>query len=91
MRCLQGGVSLFNGSITALQAAIMLLLDGQADSLALDSILVNSISGAQKLGLHRMGNVKLEAYALTTASSDDGSSKLTESRHIRTEIGVRIW
>lgn len=54
LRCLQGKVSLFGGSIAALQAATMLLLDAQEGSLALDAILVTAFSGAQKLGLHRL-------------------------------------
>lgn len=60
----------------------MLLLDGQDDSLALDSVLVTAISGAQKLGLHRLGDAALE----TTATDISG-----EPSCIRTEIGIRIW
>lgn len=52
LRCLQGRVSLFCGSTASLQSVIMLLLDGQDGSLALDAVLVTAISGAQKLGLH---------------------------------------
>ncbi|MCJ1387246.1 hypothetical protein MMC18_000086 [Xylographa bjoerkii] len=91
LRCLQGGVSLFCGSIASLQAAIMLLLDGQEGSLALDAILVTAISGAQKLGAHRLGDARLEAFASPTSFSEDGSSTSTEPLHIRTEIGIRIW
>ena len=91
LRCLQGGVSLFCGSIASLQAAIMLLLDGQEESLALDAILVTGISGAQKLGLHRMGDAKLEVSASPASSSGEDTSTCREPVHIRTEIGVRIW
>ena len=91
LRCLQGGVSLFCGSIASLQAAIMLLLDGQEGSLALDAVLVTAISGAQKLGLHRLGDARLQAYASPTSSTENGSSTSTEPPHIRTEIGIRIW
>jgi hypothetical protein len=91
LRCLQGVVSLFCGSMASLQAAIMLLLDGQEGSLALDTILVTAISGAQKLGLHRLGDARLEASASPPSPSEDGSSTSTEPPHIRTEIGIRIW
>jgi len=64
----------------------MLLLDGQVGSLALDAVLVTAISGAQKLGLHRLGDANLEA-----TPSEDGSSTTTEPPSIRTEIGIRIW
>lgn len=66
----------------------MLLLDGQEDTLALDAILVTSISGAQKLRLHRLGDVKLKT---SPPSPSPQSSESMESSHIRTEIGVRIW
>ena len=69
----------------------MLLLDGQEGTLALDAILVTAISAAQKLGLHRLGNAKLETFTSLTTSCEDGPSETTESPHIRTEIGVRIW
>ena len=91
LRCLQGGVSLFAGSIASLQAAIMLLLDGQEESLVLDAILVTAISGAQKLGLHQLGEARLDASASPTPSSEDGLSVSTEPPHMRTEIGIRIW
>ena len=91
LRCLQGEVSLFCGSIAALQAAIMLLLYGQEGSLALDTILVTAISGAQRLGLHRLGDANLEAFAPPTSVSEDSVSTPTESPHIRTEVGIRIW
>ena len=91
LRCLQGGVSLFNGSIAALQAGIMLLLDGQEGSSALDAILVTMISGAQRIGLHRVGNARLETSPFSTPSSGDGSLPWTEPPHVRTEIGIRIW
>ena len=91
LRCLQGEVSLFCGSIAGLQTAIMLLLDGQEGSLMLDVILVTAISGAQKLGLHRVGDTKLEVSASPIPASQDGPSTWTEAPHIRTEIGIRIW
>ena len=91
LRCLQGRVSLFCGSIATLQAAIMLLLDGQEESLALDAILVTAIAGAQKLGLHGLGDARLEAYASPTSPTGDGLSTSMEPPHIRTEIGIRIW
>lgn len=69
----------------------MLLLDGQEGSLARDAILVTAISGAQKLGLHRLGDARLEAPASPTSFFEDGSSASTEPPHIRTEICVRIW
>ncbi|KAI4264512.1 MAG: hypothetical protein L6R42_000377 [Xanthoria sp. 1 TBL-2021] len=80
------------GGHLRLQAAIMLLLDGQEGSLALDAILATAISGAQKLGLHRLGDAKLQASALPIAHSspDNGSSASTEPPRIRTEIGIRI-
>ena len=91
LRCIQGEVSLFCGSIAGLQAAIMLLLDGQEGSLALDVILVTAISGARKLGLHRLGDARLEASAPAIPASQNGSSIWTEAPHIRTETGIRIW
>ena len=69
----------------------MLLLDGQQGSLALDVILVTAISGAQKLGLHRLGDIRLDASASPTPAPQDGSSTWTEAPHIRIEIGIRIW
>ena len=84
-------MSLFCGSIASLQAAVMLLLDGQEESLALDAILVMAISGSQKLGLHRLGDAKLETSALATSSLEDSSLISTELPIIRTEIGIRIW
>ena len=91
LRCLQEKVSLFGGSIAALQAATMLLLDAQDGSLALDAILATAISGAQKLGLHRLGDARLEPSASPTSPSEGGSSTSMEPPHIRTEIGYRIW
>lgn len=90
MRCLRGNVSLFCGSIASLQAAIMLLLDGQDGPLELDAILVTAISGAQKLGLHRLGDAKLEASA-SPISSPNGAPNSMEMSRMRTEIGIRIW
>ena len=89
LRCLQGEVSLIGGSIAALQAATMLLLDAQEGSLALDAILVTAISGAQKLGLHRLGDARLEPSASPTSPSEGGSSTSMEPPHIRTETGIR--
>ncbi|KAI9697494.1 MAG: hypothetical protein M1820_007829 [Bogoriella megaspora] len=67
----------------------MLLLDGQEGSLALDVVLVSAISGAQKLGLHQLGDAKLEI--LTKAFIRSDWSSLESQPHVRTEIGVRIW
>ncbi|KAJ5894312.1 hypothetical protein N7495_006003 [Penicillium taxi] len=86
-RCLQGGVSLFCGSISSLQAAIMILLDGQETSLELDTVLVSAISGARKLGLHRLGDAILDA----SPSLDYVSPATAKPPHIRTEISIRIW
>lgn len=91
LRCIQGEVSLFSGSIAGLQTAIMLLLEGQEEPSTLDVILVTAISGAQKLGLHRLGDRRLEASTSPISKFQDESSKSTEATHIRTEIGVRIW
>ncbi|OKL55826.1 hypothetical protein UA08_08809 [Talaromyces atroroseus] len=91
LRCLQGGVSLFCGSIAGLQAAIMLLLDGQEGSLVLDTVLVTAISGARKLGLHRLGDIKLDTSASHSAPLENGTSASVEPLHIRTEVGIRIW
>ena len=93
LRCLQGGAALFCGSIASLQASIMLLLDGQEASLTLDAILVAALSGAQKLGLHRLGDAKLQASAspFTDLSPSHASAVSVEPPRIRTEIGIRIW
>ncbi|KAL9075589.1 MAG: hypothetical protein Q9157_003971 [Trypethelium eluteriae] len=69
----------------------MLLLDGQEGSLALDAILVTAISGAQKLGLHQLGNARLQVSAPSTSSPEDGSITAMDPPHIRTEVGVRVW
>ncbi|KAL8934750.1 MAG: hypothetical protein Q9216_005754 [Gyalolechia sp. 2 TL-2023] len=90
LRCLRGNVSLFSGSIASLQAAIMLLLDGQDGPLELDAILVTAVSGAQKLGLHRLGDAKLDASA-SPSSSQNGASNSMEMTRVRTEVGIRIW
>lgn len=84
LRCLQGEASLFCGSIASLQAAVMLLLYGQEESLALDAILVTAISGAQKLGLHRLGDAKLEPFTSLTMSSENSSLKSTEPLSLTT-------
>ena len=70
---------------------MMLLLDGQEESLALDAILVTAISGAQKLGLHRLGDAKLGASAPLISSFQSSSPISAEPSQVRTEIGVRIW
>ena len=77
--------------MASLQAAIMLLLDGQEESFVLDAILVTAIAGAQRLGLHQLGDVSLEASAPPTPSSEDDVSTWIESSLIRTETGVRVW
>lgn len=84
-------MSLFCGSIASLQAGIMLLLDGQEESSNLDTILVTAISGAQRLGLHRLGDAKMEASTWLMSSSENDSSNPTELLHIRMEVGIRIW
>ncbi len=91
LRCLQDGVSVFCGSIAGLQAAVMLLLDGQEGSLALDAVLVTAISGARKLGLHRLGDSKLQVSTLHSTPLGDGTTPPAETLHIRTEISIRIW
>ncbi|KAJ6092534.1 hypothetical protein N7486_007823 [Penicillium sp. IBT 16267x] len=83
LRCLRGRMGMFCASMASLQAALMLLLDGQHDRLELDSLLVTAISGAQKLDLHRLGDVKLDP--LMTSSGD-----VDMPSHIRTELGIRI-
>lgn len=50
MRCIQGGLPLFCGSVVSFEAAVMLLLYGLEGSLGLDDILVTAVAGAQKLG-----------------------------------------
>ncbi|MCJ1438108.1 hypothetical protein MMC27_007495 [Xylographa pallens] len=90
-QCLHGGVTLFCGSIASLQAAIMLLLDGQEGSLALDAILVTAISGAHRLGLHQLGNARLEGSVSPTPFSEDDPPTSTEQSNVRIEIGIRIW
>lgn len=77
-------MGIFCASIASLQAALMLLLDGQNDSLELDTLLVTAISGAQKLGLHQLGDVKLDSLATSSGDADVPA-------HIRTELGIRIW
>ncbi|OJJ95110.1 hypothetical protein ASPACDRAFT_1908433 [Aspergillus aculeatus ATCC 16872] len=91
LRCLQDGVSLFCGSIAGLQAAVMLLLDGQEGSLALDAVLVTAISGARRLGLHRLGDIKLDACASNSELVENGMTISAEAPYIRIEIGTRIW
>ncbi|GIC86260.1 fungal specific transcription factor domain-containing protein [Aspergillus udagawae] len=74
-----------------LQAAVMLLLDGQEGSLALDAILVTAISGARKLGLHQLGDIKLDTSTSHSAPLENDTSSAAEQPHIQTEIGIRIW
>jgi hypothetical protein len=69
----------------------MLLLDGQEGSLVLDAVLVTAISGARKLGLHRLGDIKLDASASHSAPLENDTLSAAEQPHIRTEIGIRIW
>ncbi|PWY96137.1 hypothetical protein BO94DRAFT_619318 [Aspergillus sclerotioniger CBS 115572] len=83
LRCLQGHVSLFCGSVAGLQAAVMLLLDGHGDPSTLDVILATAIAGARRLGLHLLGDAKLAAASIIGPESTEP--------HIRTEIGIRIW
>ncbi|KAJ5574186.1 uncharacterized protein N7459_008613 [Penicillium hispanicum] len=90
LRCLQGPISIFCGSIASLQAAIMLLLDGQEGHLELDSLLVTAISGARKLGLHRLGGAQLDPSA-SLSSMASNSPVTIPSPHIRIEVGIRIW
>ncbi|PYH94520.1 hypothetical protein BO71DRAFT_398799 [Aspergillus ellipticus CBS 707.79] len=88
LRCLPGAVSLFCRSIASLQAAVMLLLDGHEDPETLDAILVTAIAGAQKLGLHRLGEAKPTA---ASGSAMDAGLALAEMPQVRTEVGIRIW
>lgn len=65
----------------------MLLLDAKDSSLALDAVLVTAISGARKLGLHRLGHITLDA--LPVVGYDLPAT--AEPSHIRTEIAIRLW
>lgn len=68
----------------------MLLLDGQGELLDLDSLLVGAISGARKLGLHRLGKAKLDLSAsLPSMTSRKSSPEIPQ--YMRTEIGIRVW
>ena len=69
----------------------MLLLDGEEDTLALDAILVTAIAGAQRLGLHRLGDAVLEVSEPSIPLSGNTSQMLAELPQIRTEVGIRIW
>ncbi|KAL9107961.1 MAG: hypothetical protein Q9227_007176 [Pyrenula ochraceoflavens] len=69
----------------------MILFDGQEEPMALDALLVTAISGAQKLGLHRLGDAKIKPSTLPNSSSENSSSISPEPSHIRMEIGVRLW
>ena len=83
---------MFCDSFASLQSAIMMLLDGQEDSSMSDAILVQAISGAQRLGLHRLGEAKVVPQVNHEAARDGGSSDASfNSSHIRLEVGVRIW
>lgn len=89
LRCLQGEMTIFCDSIASLQAIAMLLLDGQAKSSDLDILLVSAISGARRLGLHRLGDAELTASTPFTFA--DAVIAAWTPPHIRTEIGIRIW
>ena len=91
MRCLQGEMSFFCGSIASLQAALMILLDGKEDWLALDTVLVTAISGAQKLGLHRLGDAKLDVPVVASNNPENNSAASYEQPYVRLEVAVRIW
>lgn len=67
----------------------MLLLEGHGKSAELDGLLASAISGARRLGLHRMGNAELTASAPFTFY--DRVVAAVTPPHIRTEIGIRIW
>lgn len=69
----------------------MLLLNGQEEPLVLDAILVTAISGAQSLGLHRLGNAALEVPVSLRSSVDECSLNRQHLPMVRTEIGIRIW
>lgn len=71
-------MSIFGGSLASLQASLMLLIDGKDRSLELDSLLAGAISGAQKLGLHNLGELDLKR------SGHIGD-------RVRSEVGIRIW
>ncbi|KAL8976918.1 MAG: hypothetical protein Q9205_007177, partial [Flavoplaca limonia] len=90
VRCLQAKVSFFCGSIAGLQAAIMLLLDRHEESHVIDAILATAISGAQKLGLHRLGDAKI-ACVESDFSSATSPPPSTNPALVRTEVGIRIW
>lgn len=90
IRCLQSQVSIFYGSIASLQAAIMVLLDRHEETHVLDAILVSAISGAQKLGLHRLGDAKV-ACVESECPSATNPPPSTNPALVRTEVGVRIW
>ena len=90
LRRLQGKCSLFCGSITGFQCAIMSLHDGQEESSALGAILVTAIAGVQILGLHRSGDAELVAFA-SSSSPQGGSSTLMGLYYERTETRARIW
>ena len=90
IRCLQSKVSFFCGTTASLQAAVMFLLDRHEETHVLDAILVTSISGAQKLGLHRLGDAKL-ACVESDFSSVTNPPPSTNPALVRTEVGVRIW
>ncbi|CAG8085674.1 unnamed protein product [Penicillium salamii] len=86
VRCLQGGISLFCGSVSSLQAAIMLLLEAKETTLELDAVLATAIVGARRLKMHRLGNPGLTRSAFS--AHVPGTAEL---HHIRTEIAIRIW
>ncbi|KAJ6166493.1 hypothetical protein N7470_001940, partial [Penicillium chermesinum] len=88
LRCLQGRMALFCGSIASLQAAVMLLLDSKDRPLELDALLGTAISGARKLGLHNLGDAKVYMPDPASSFSD---SRTNATSHVRTEVGIRIW
>ena len=69
----------------------MLLLHGQEEPSGLDAILVTAISGAQRLGLHRLCYAKLKVPAPLRSSVDHCFSSGQNLPLVRTEIGTRIW
>lgn len=86
MRCLQGGIPLFCGSVFSLQAAILLLLEAKETSLELYAVLATAIVGARRLKMDRLGNP-----GLTPSAFSAHVPEAAELHHIRTEIAIRIW
>lgn len=88
LQCLQGRMTLFCGSIASLQAVVILLLEGRERSLELDSLLAAAISGARRMGLHNLGDMKIN---ISEAPSSAEYSSIEMSSNVRVEIGIRIW